>query len=185
MTGGFKWGWHCYKERNVNVICLYFEIGEIMKRNKLLSLVFFIVAVLSVCSLLSCCNTDTSNIKKKVDIEILNFSDATQEDFNRYNNAFIGSKPDMFVGNYKLIKMNCKIKNNNDYPISFELIKEIKNDDCYLPSNAADYEPTFSIRPNDSRNVDIYIYVNKNLTEDEISNTLNGLDIDLCEYEVN
>lgn len=156
-----------------------------MKRNKLLSLVFFIVAVLLVCSLSSCSNTDTSNIKKKVDIEILNFSDATQEDFKRYNNAFTDSKPDMFVDNYKLIKMNCKIKNNNEYPISFESIKEIKNDDCYLSSDAVDYEPTFSIRPNDSKNVDIYIYVNKNLTENKISETLNDLDIDLCEYKVN
>ena len=40
----------------------------------------------------------------------------------------------------------------------FEIIKEIKNDDCYLSSDAVDYEPTFSIRPNDSKNVDIYIF---------------------------
>lgn len=156
-----------------------------MKRNKLLSVIILAVAVLLMSFLSSCSNADTSNIKKKVDIEISNFSDATQEDFKQYNNAFSGSKPDMFVDNYKLIKMNCKIKNNNDYAISFESIKEIKTDDYYLCSNAVDYEPTFSIRPNDSQNVDIYIYVNKNFTKDKTSKILNDLDIDLREYKVN
>ena len=164
---------------------MYFEIGEIMKNNKLLSLVFFMVAILLVCFLSSCSNTDTSDMKKKVDIEIINFSDATQEDFKHYNNAFAGSKPDMIVDNYKLIKMNCKIPNNNEYPISFESIKEIKNEDCYLTSDAVDYEPTFSIFPNDSKSVDVYVYINRNLNKNKILETLNELDIDLCEYEVN
>lgn len=156
-----------------------------MKGNKLLSVIFIAVALLSVFSLSSCSNAGISDIEKQAAVEIINFSDAKQDDFKRYNNAFPNRIPDMFVDNYKLIKMNCKIENKNNYSISFEFLKEIKNDDCYLPSDAADYEPTFCILPNDSRNVDVYIYVNKDLSEDEVSEVLNDLDIDLCEYKVN
>lgn len=127
----------------------------------------------------------SANINKKVEVNVLSFVDATEKDFQRYNNAFTTKSVELERDNYRLLKMNCEITNKNNFPISFEDVQVIDTDDFYLSAESADYEPTFCINGDESMCIDMYIYVNNDLKEDEIQGKLNDLDIVICAYRVN
>lgn len=156
-----------------------------MRTNKLsiiLLLAFTIMLIFS----LSACNSDKSGDINNIDIVFLTCCNATEEDFQKYNNAFSNETVVLQKDGYRLMKAKCKITNKNNFAISFEKVNAIKNNEFYLTDNSADYEPTFSIEANSSYDFDIYIYVSNELTdENEILQKLNNLIISFSTYKAN
>lgn len=148
-----------------------------MRKNKFF-LIFVIMITLVSISFSSCKNT-TNYIKENVDVNILSFCNASEEDFNKYNSAFSGENVEFAFEDYRLLKVTYKISNKNDFSIRVFNNQVIKNKDFYLVENCIDLEPTYAISPNSSLDVDVYVYINKDLTnENDILNKLNELDID-------
>lgn len=145
---------------------------------KILSSVFLIAfVILNMLFISSCSNTQT-DINEKIDVRIQSFCLASEEDFERYNNAFTAQNVEFTIDNYRLFKVTYEISNNNDFAINIMKTQSIQNDDIYLPSDSIDLEPTYPISANSSLAVDIYIYVNNDLVnENDILNKLNELNI--------
>lgn len=132
----------------------------------------------------SCSYNDVSDIK--TDIEILDFCNATQEDFKKYNSAFSGQDIEFNVDDYRLLKVRISVLNKNNFSIGIQGAECIKNNYFYLPGNSVDIEPTYPIASNQQIDLDIYIYVHNSLTdENEISEKLNELSITMRSYKVN
>ncbi|MCH5314891.1 MAG: hypothetical protein J1E81_03175 [Eubacterium sp.] len=155
-----------------------------MKQKIFLSVLLIIVMTISIFSLSSCSNS-TDYIIGKIDVKILNVCNATEDDFKRYNNAFAAQNVEFIIDNYRLLKVTYELSNNNDFPINITGTQSISNDDIYLPSDSVDFEPTYPISANSSVEVDIYIYVNNDLdNENEILNKLNDLNIVFSAFKV-
>lgn len=148
-----------------------------MKKNIFLIISIMMITFMSV--LLSSCKNTTNYIKENVDVNILSFCNASEEDFNKYNSAFSGENVEFAFENYRLLKVTYKISNKNDFSIKVLNNQVIKNKDFYLVENCIDLEPTYAISPNSSLDVDVYVYINKDLTnENDILNKLYELNID-------
>lgn len=155
-----------------------------MKKYKSINIFFLILSLISL-FLLSSCTYSEIEVNKGVTVDILQFCDATNEDFERYNNAFTSVNIELKKDNYRLMKVTCKISNENNFDISVQNVKSVENEYFYLMSNCIDLEPTFSISAHSSMDVDFYIYVNNNLkSDDEIMAKLNDLNIVLEAYKV-
>lgn len=147
-----------------------------MKKNIFLIISIMIITFMSV--LLSSCKNTTNYIKENVDVDILNFCNASEADFQKYNSAFSGENVKFTFENYRLLKVTYKISNKNDFSILVYNNQEIKNEDFYLVENCIDLEPTYAISPNSTLDVDVYVYINNDLTnENDILNKLNDLNI--------
>lgn len=159
-----------------------------MNKNKLVKIILLVLSVMIAFAFTSCARVMKyvkEYVNTEADVSVISFVNATEEDFQRYNNAFPLGKPELDRDNYRLVKLNCEIKNNSPFAISFSKLQPINNDDFYLSDDAADYEPTFCIRENKSMLVDIYIYVNNELTdENELRDKLDKLKIKLLAYKV-
>lgn len=157
-----------------------------MRKNKLLIILLLAFTIMLILSL-SACNSDTSgDINNNIDIAFITCCNATEEDFQKYNNAFSNETVVLQKDGYRLMKAKCEITNKNNFAISFDKVNAIKNSEFQLTENAADYEPTFSIEANSSYDFDIYIYVNNELTdENEILQKLNNLIISFSTYKSN
>ena len=138
-----------------------------MRTNKLLIILLLAFTIMLTLSL-SACSSDTSgDINNNIDIAFITCCNATEEDFQKYNNAFSNETVVLQKDGYRLMKAKCEITNKNNFA---------KNSEFQLTENAADYEPTFSIEANSSYDFDIYIYVSNELTdENEILQKLNNL----------
>lgn len=65
-----------------------FKIGEFMRTNKLLIILLLAFTIMLTLSL-SACSSDTSgDINNNIDIAFITCCNATEEDFQKYNNAF-------------------------------------------------------------------------------------------------
>lgn len=157
-----------------------------MRKNKLLIILLLAFTIMLILSL-SACNSDTSgDINNNIDIAFITCCNATEEDFQKYNNAFSNETVVLQKDGYRLMKAKCEITNKNNFAISFDKVNAIKNSEFQLTEIAADYEPTFSIEANSSYDFDIYIYVNNELTdENEILQKLNNLIISFSTYKSN
>lgn len=155
-----------------------------MRTNKLLIILLLAFTIMLILSL-SACNSDTSDdINNNIDIAFITCCNATEEDFQKYNNAFSSETVVFQKDGYRLMKAKCEITNKNNFAISFDKVNAIKNSEFQLTENAADYEPTFSIEANSSYDFDIYIYVSNELTdENEILQKLNNLIISFSTYK--
>lgn len=165
---------------------MLFKIGEFMRKNKLLIILLLAFTIMLILSL-SACSSDTSDdINNNIDIAFKTCHNATEEDFQKYNNAFSSETVVFQKDGYRLMKAKCEITNKNNFAISFDKVNAIKNSEFQLSENAADYEPTFSIEANSSYDFDIYIYVSNELTdENEILQKLNNLIISFSTYKSN
>lgn len=141
----------------------------------LLSIFLFIILLLS----LSACNySEPENVQRNIDVNILSCSDATQQDFDKHNCALTGDEVEFTVDNYRLMKFDCEFANNNDYAINVQGVKRILNDKFYFLSECVDIEPTYPFGAKETFNLDVYIYVDKELTDEQnIIDELNNADI--------
>lgn len=165
---------------------MLFKIGEFMRKNKLLIILLSAFTIMLILSL-SACNSDTSDdINNNIDIAFITCCNATEEDFQKYNNAFSSETVVLQKDGYRLMKAKCELTNKNNFAISFDKVNATKNSEFQLTENAVDYEPTFSIEANSSYDFDIYIYVSNELTdENEILQKLNNLIISFSTYKAN
>ena len=112
-----------------------------MRKNKLLIILLLAFTIMLILSL-SACNSDTSgDINNNIDIAFITCCNATEEDFQKYNNAFSNETVVLQKDGYRLMKAKCEITNKNNFAISFDKVNAIKNSEFQLTENAADYEP--------------------------------------------
>lgn len=129
-------------------------------------------------------NSD-SDINSKISLSVVSFCDATEDDFNRENSAFPAGEEIKFTfDHYRLVKVTYKFTNNNDFSVTYRNVKMLKNDDFYIPPENLDIQPTYPIASGQSLDIDVYIYVNKDLTnESELENKLNALNVEAIAYK--
>ncbi len=148
-----------------------------MKKSNFFFVLFIMILFVSI--ILSSCKNTKDNIKENIDIKIVSFCDAEEDDFKKYNCAFAGDNAELVVENYRLLKVTYNILNKNDFSIKVFNSNVIKNNDFYLVEDCIDLEPTYAISSNSSLDVDVYVYINNDLTDkDDILNKLYDLNID-------
>ncbi len=142
---------------------------------RMFSICLLIILLLS----LSACNYyEPESVQKNIEVNILSCCDATQQDFEKYNSALSGANTEFTVDNYRLMKFDCEFTNNNDYAINVQGVKRILNDKFYFLSECVDIEPTYPFGAKETFNLDVYIYVDKELTDEQnIIDELNNADI--------
>lgn len=141
-----------------------------MKKNKsiitiIIITVIFLFGVISIFLLLS--NVPTPEISKRTTVEILSVCSAEESDFQQYNNAFNLENVEFNVDNFRLLKVHCRIKNNNDFAINIMYSYDFKDSDFILKKNSVDIEPTYPISEHNELDFDFYIYANENMTEEQ------------------
>lgn len=134
------------------------------------------VSVLLLFALSSCDSGVPNTNRNNVDVDILSCCNATQADFMKYNSA---DNLELTIDNYRLMKFDYKFTNNNDYAINVQGLQSFKNEEFYILPECVDIEPTYPFAPGETFNLDVYIYVGNQLTdEDEIIDKLFDLDIE-------
>lgn len=148
-----------------------------MKKNKsiiaiIVITVIFLLAALSIFLLLS--NVPTPEINKKATVEILSVCSAEESDFQRYNNAFNLENVEFKVDDFRLLKVHCRIENNNDFAVNIMYSYDFRDSDFILKKNSVDIEPTYPISAHNEQDFDFYIYANENITEEQAFDMLSN-----------
>lgn len=125
----------------------------------------------------SCSNNSEKDIIK-INISYEGLVD--KDDFERYNNAYSSDyengELEFSRDNYNMIKIICDVKNESANKL-FELdFVSYKDENVFYESGAIDIEPSVPIEPNSTHSYEAYIYVNKNLNDDEISQVMKNTD---------
>ena len=148
-----------------------------MKKNKsiiaiIVITVIFLLASLSIFLLLS--NVPTPETNKMTTVEILSVCNAEESDFQRYNNAFNLENVEFKVDDFRLLKVHCRIENNNDFAVNIMYSYDFRDSDFILKKNSVDIEPTYPISAHNEQDFDFYIYANENITEEQAFDMLSN-----------
>lgn len=148
-----------------------------MRKNKsiiaiIVITVIFLLAALSIFLLLS--NVPTPEISKMTTVEILSVCNAEESDFQRYNNAFNLENVEFKVDDFRLLKVHCRIENNNDFAVNIMYSYDFRDSDFILKKNSVDIEPTYPISAHNEQDFDFYIYANENITEEQAFDMLSS-----------
>lgn len=148
-----------------------------MKKNKsiiaiIVITVIFLLASLSILLLLS--NVPTPETNKMTTVEILSVCNAEESDFQRYNNAFNLENVEFKVDDFRLLKVHCRIENNNDFAVNIMYSYDFRDSDFILKKNSVDIEPTYPISAHNEQDFDFYIYANENITEEQAFDMLSS-----------
>lgn len=147
---------------------------NIRKNIKSVSIVFLVIIPIV---LTGCRNNNIASTKNGLlEVEVNYSGIATRKDFEKYN-CLEFSFDDTPEG-YKLVKLNCKIKCLADFSVAHININDYKNDDIYFFDGCLDYEPTAPMHKGEVEYDDLYIYVNKQLNENEIKKRLKSADFE-------
>lgn len=148
-----------------------------MRKNKsiiaiIVITVIFLLASLSIFLLLS--NVPTPETNKMTTVEILSVCNAEESDFQRYNNAFNLENVEFKVDDFRLLKVHCRIENNNDFAVNIMYSYDFRDSDFILKKNSVDIEPTYPISAHNEQDFDFYIYANENITEEQAFDMLSN-----------
>lgn len=148
-----------------------------MRKNKsiiaiIVITVIFLLASLSIFLLLS--NVPTPEISKMTTVEILSVGNAEESDFQRYNNAFNLENVEFKVDDFRLLKVHCRIENNNDFAVNIMYSYDFRDSDFILKKHSIDIEPTYPISAHNEQDFDFYIYANENITEEQAFDMLSN-----------
>lgn len=148
-----------------------------MRKNKsiiaiIVITVIFLLASLSIFLLLS--NVPTPETNKMTTVEILSVCNAEESDFQRYNNAFNLENVEFKVDDFRLLKVHCRIENNNDFAVNIMYSYDFRDSDFILKKYSIDIEPTYPISANNEQDFDFYIYANENITEEQAFDMLSN-----------
>lgn len=148
-----------------------------MRKNKsiiaiIVITVIFLLAALSIFLLLS--NVPTPETNKMTTVEILSVGNAEESDFQRYNNAFNLENVEFKVDDFRLLKVHCRIENNNDFAVNIMYSYDFRDSDFILKKNSIDIEPTYPISAHNEQDFDFYIYANENITEEQAFDMLSN-----------
>lgn len=139
-----------------------------MKSKRIIKIIFIFLTIFSIVYV----SIKIYNHNQTASIDVFVSYSQNNKYKHLFYNEFSKNQIQFDKDNYNLIKLNCEVVNNSDEIITIYDFDVYNSDSFVIPINSVELESPSTLIPNNEFDFEFYIYVNKDLSHDEIIDLL-------------